>query len=99
MPGPWRAGELDPTSTLHRAMTSKEKLRQAVEELTELEAKQTLAFLAGRRAHDPMIEAFENAPYDDEPSSPTEDRSASAADAWEQRHDSISLDELERELG
>jgi hypothetical protein len=78
-------------------MTAKEKLRQAVEELTELEAEQTLAFIARRRDRDPMIEAFENAPYDDEPTTPEEDRSA--ADAWEQRHDSISLDELERELG
>jgi hypothetical protein len=78
-------------------MTAKEKLRQAVEELTELEAEQTLAFIASRREGDPMIAAFENAPYDDEPNSAEEDRSA--AEAWVQRHDSISLDELERELG
>ncbi len=78
-------------------MTAKDKLRQAVDELTELEAEETLAFIARRRERDPMIEAFENAPYDDEPSSADEDRSA--ADAWEQRRDSISLDELERELG
>jgi hypothetical protein len=78
-------------------MTAKEKLRQAVEELSELEAEQTLAFIARRRDHDPVLEFFENAPIDDEPTTPEEDRSA--AEAWEQRHDSISLDELERELG
>ena len=79
-------------------MTAKEKLRQAVEDLSELEAEQTLAFIARRHDdRDPMIAAFEDAPDDDEPTTPEEDRSA--AEAWKQRHDSISLDELERELG
>jgi hypothetical protein len=78
-------------------MTAKVKLRQAVEELTELEAEQTLAFIAGRHDHDPVVEFFDNAPIDDEPTTPEEDRSA--AEAWEQRHDSVSIDELERELG
>jgi hypothetical protein len=76
-------------------MTAKEKLRQAIEDLSELEAERTLEFIAGRR--DPMIAAFEDAPDDDEPTTPEEDRSA--AEAWEQRRESISLDELERELG
>jgi len=78
-------------------MTAKDKLRQTVEELTELEAEQTLAFIARRRERDPVLEFFENAPTDDEPTTPEEDRSA--AEAWEQRHDSVSIDELERELG
>jgi hypothetical protein len=78
-------------------MTAKDKLHQVVDDLSELEAEQMLELIARRREHDPMIEAFENAPYDDEPSTPEEDRSA--AEAWEQRHDSVSLDELERELG
>ena len=78
-------------------MTAKEKLRQAVEELSELEAEQTLAFITRRRETDPVVEFFENALVDDEPTTPEEDRSA--AEAWEQRQDSISLDELERELG
>ena len=78
-------------------MTAKEKLRQTVEELTELEAERALAFIARRRDSDPVLEFFENAPIDDEPTTPEEDRSA--AEAWEQRHDSISLEEFERELG
>ena len=78
-------------------MTAKDKLRQAVEELTELEAEQMLELIARRRERDPVIEHFENAPEDDEPSTPDED--ASADEAWKQRHNSISLDELERELG
>jgi hypothetical protein len=48
-------------------MTAKDKLRQAVEELSELEAEQTLAFIASRREIDPVIDASENAPADDEP--------------------------------
>ena len=78
-------------------MTAKEKLRQAIEDLSEVEAEQTLAFIARRREPDPVAEFFENAPIDDEPTTPEEDRSA--AEAWEQRHDSISLDELKRVLG
>src|SRR3954449_8030488 len=97
MPGPCQASRLDQATTLRDAMTAKDKLRQAVDELSELEAEETLAFIARRRERDPMIEAFENAPDDDEPTSAEEDRSA--AEAWDQRHDSISLDELERELG
>jgi hypothetical protein len=34
-------------------MTAKEKLRQAVDELTELEAENALAFIAGRREREP----------------------------------------------
>lgn len=78
-------------------MTAKEKLRQAIEDLSELEAERTLAFIARRDDRDPLIAAFEDAPEDDEPSTSEEDRSA--AEAWKQRHESISLDELERELG
>jgi hypothetical protein len=79
-------------------MTAKEKLRQAIEDLSELEAEQLLAFIARRRDQgDPVVEFFESASIDDEPTTPEEDRSA--AEAWEHRHDSISLDELERELG
>ena len=44
-----------------------------------------------------MIAAFEDAPDDDEPTTPEEDRSAAAA--WTQRHDSVSLDEFRREFG
>lgn len=96
MPGPCRAGALDPTSTLQRAMTAKEKLRQAVEELTELEAEQTLAFIAQRRGADSVLEFFNNAPEVDEPLTPDEE--ASLEDAWAQRGDSVSLDEFRREF-
>ena len=77
-------------------MTAKEKLRQAVEELTELEAEQTLAFIASRREEDPVLAFFSNAPEDDESLTPEEQ--ASAEEAWAQRRDSVSLDEFRREF-
>jgi len=78
-------------------MTAKEKLRQAIEDLSELEAQEMLAVIADRRGRDPVVEFFESAPYDDEPSTPEEDRSA--AEAWAQRRDSVPLSEIEHELG
>jgi hypothetical protein len=80
-------------------MTAKDKLRQVVEELSELEAEQMLELIARRRDRDPMIELFENAPEDDEPSTPEED--ASADEAWEQykRGEAVSIDEVRREFG
>jgi hypothetical protein len=96
MPEPCQAGALDHASNFTRAMTAKEKLRQAVEELSELEAEQTLAFIASRREPDPVLAFFENAPEDDEPLTPEEQ--ASVEEAWAQRGDSVSLDELRREF-
>ncbi len=78
-------------------VTAKEQLRQTIEDLSELEAEQALAFIAHRRERDPLVELVENAPEDDEASTPEEDRSA--AEAWAQRRDSVALGEIERELG
>ncbi|MGH2968408.1 MAG: hypothetical protein ACRDK0_04995 [Solirubrobacteraceae bacterium] len=78
-------------------MTAKDKLRQTVEELSELEAQQALAFITARRGRDPVIELFENAPEDDEPSTPEED--ASADEAWAQRGEAVSLDQIRYESG
>lgn len=79
-------------------MTAKEKLRQAVEDLTEIEAEQALAFIARRHDRDPMIEAFENAPEDDEPI--TLEQAASADEAWEQykRGEAVPLDQIRHEF-
>jgi hypothetical protein len=45
------------------------------------------------------VELFENAPEDDEPSTPEED--ASADEAWEsyKRSEAVSMDEIRREFG
>ena len=78
-------------------MTAKEKLRQAIEELSELEAEQTLAFIADRRGQDPVLEFFDNAPEDDEPLTPEEAKSLD--EAWAQRNHAVPLDEIRHELG
>ncbi len=77
-------------------MTAKEKLRQAVEELSELEAEQVLEIIARRRGHDPVLEFFNNAPEVDEPLTPEE--RASLDEAWAQRANSVPLDEFMREF-
>ena len=80
-------------------MTAKEKLRQTVEELSELEAEQALAFIASRRDHDPVREFFDNAPEVDEPLAPEEEASVNGAWSGRGTQDSVSLDELRHELG
>jgi hypothetical protein len=68
-------------------MTTKERLHELVDELTE------------RHRDDAMLQTLASAPVDDEPSSPVEDRSAQAAlDAYH-RGEAISSDELKRDLG
>jgi hypothetical protein len=79
-------------------MTAKDQLRQAVEELTELEAEQALAFIARRREHDPVIEAFENAPLDDEPLTEDHERALEEARAAYQRGDAVPLDQIRDEF-
>jgi hypothetical protein len=77
-------------------MTAKDKLRQTVEDLSELEAEQTLAFIARRRDPDPVLALFQNAPEEDEPLTPEE--AASLDEAWAQRGESVPLGELRHEF-
>jgi len=79
-------------------MTAKEKLHQAVDELTELEAEETLAFIARRREHDPVLAFFNNAPEVDEPLTPEEAASLDEARAEYTRGESVPLDEFMREF-
>ena len=78
-------------------MTAKERLRNLVDELSEQEAAEALA-LFEQRSDDPMIQALENAPIDDEPSSEEEDASAHEAFEEYKRGESFSADEIKREL-
>ena len=78
-------------------MTAKEKLRAAVEALSEEEAGDALRLLE-RRDEAPVIAAFRDAPEDDEPW--TEDDEAAVAEG---RADlaagrTVSLDEAMREF-
>ena len=77
-------------------MTAKQKLRQAVERLSEKEAEETLRFLDARE-RDPLLAAMLRAPLDDEPSSPEEDRSAAEAWAEYERGEAVPLSEIHDE--
>lgn len=79
-------------------MTSKERLRNLVEELSEEEAATALAIVERRRV-DTMLQALAAAPADDEDSAPEEDAGARAALAEYERGEAISSDELKRDLG
>jgi hypothetical protein len=80
-------------------MTTKERLHELVDELSEPEAKRALSLVEKER-EDPVIAAFHDAPEDDEPWT-DEDEAAIA----EVRADdaagvpTIPLEEIERELG
>ena len=67
-------------------MTAKEKLRQAVEDLTEAEAQDALGFIVRRRGErDALGELLGNAPVDDEPSTPDEEEGVREAKAQIER--------------
>jgi hypothetical protein len=78
-------------------MTAKERLRNLVDELSEQEAAEALA-LFEQRSDDPMVQALDNAPIDDEPSSEEEDASAHEAFEEYKRGETFSADEIKREL-
>jgi hypothetical protein len=78
-------------------MTTKERLRELVEELTEAEAAATL-LITERHRDDTMLQVLASAPDDDEPSSPEEDTSAQEALAAYNRGEAIDPDELKRDL-
>jgi len=79
-------------------MTAKEKLRQVVEDLSELEAERMLKVIARRRERNPMIAAFEDAPEDDEPF--TDEEAAEADEAWAsyKRGEAAPLDQIRHEF-
>jgi hypothetical protein len=77
-------------------MTAKEKLRERVETLTEDEAADVLRVLDQRG--DSLTRLLENAPEDDEPSTPEEDASAREALEAARRGEVISAEEIRREF-
>jgi hypothetical protein len=77
-------------------MTAKEKLRERVETLTEDEAADVLRVLDQRG--DSLTTLLENAPEDDEPSTPEEDASAREALEAARRGEVISAEEIRREF-
>lgn len=80
-------------------MTTKERLRELVEELTEQEADDALRYITERRG-DPVIDAFRNAPEDDEPW--TEDDERAVAEVLEDEAAGVPLissAEIKRKYG
>lgn len=79
-------------------MTAKEKLRRAVEELSEAEAAEALDLLVRRGEGDALDELLENAPVDDEPTTPEEDEGAREARAEIARGEVFSAEAIKREI-
>ena len=80
-------------------MTAKEKLRQAVEGLSEEEAREALRYLAGRQERDSLTDLLENAPEDDEPTSAEEEEGVREAREQVERGEVFSAEEIKREIG
>jgi O6-methylguanine-DNA--protein-cysteine methyltransferase len=78
-------------------MTAKEKLRRAVEDLSQVEAAEALELIARRTERDALDELLDNAPIDDEPES--EEEREAVAEAREEIHrgETVSLEEIKRE--
>jgi len=78
-------------------MTAKEKLRAAVEALSETEAADALRLLE-RRGEDPVIAAFRDAPQDDEPWTEEDEAAVTEGRADIAAGRTVSLDEAMREF-
>jgi hypothetical protein len=81
-------------------MTAKEKLRATVEELSETEAEDTLDYIASRHhgERDALGELLEEAPLDDEPTTPEEEEGLREAREQVRRGEVVSAEEIRREL-
>lgn len=78
-------------------MTTKERLHELVDELSEPEAKRTLSFVEKER-EDPMIAAFRDAPEDDEPWTDEDEAAAAEGRADIAAGRTVSLEEIKREF-
>jgi hypothetical protein len=77
-------------------MTAKEQLLQRVQRLSETEAAETLQLMDQRT--DSLSRLLDNAPEDDEPSTPEEEALVQEAFDAIARGETITLDELRAEL-
>lgn len=78
-------------------MTAKQQLRERIETLSEEEAAEALRLLDLRR--DPVMKFLDEAPLDDEPTTPGEEAAVAEARAEIERGEVISADEIRREFG
>jgi hypothetical protein len=80
-------------------VTAKEKLRRAIEELSESEAEDALRYLArGRDRENPLLVLLADAPDDDAPTSAEEEAGAREAWAEYERCESTPLEQARRKL-
>lgn len=83
-------------------MTAKEKLRRAVEELSEAEAAEALEILVtreeGERTAATLDELLDTAPIDDEPETDEEREAVAEAREELRRGEAISAEEIKREI-
>jgi len=79
-------------------MTAKQQLQEAVERLSEEEAREALRLLEARVAGDRVLELFESAPADDEPLSEGEEAAIDEGRAAYERGEFVSLEQLHDEL-
>ncbi len=77
-------------------MTAKEQLRARIEQLTEDEAAETLRLLDQRI--EPVIRLLDDAPPDDEPTTPEEETAVQLAREEIARGETVTLEELRAEL-
>ncbi|HEY5343009.1 MAG TPA: hypothetical protein VIJ66_05060 [Solirubrobacteraceae bacterium] len=78
-------------------MTTKERLHELVDELSEPEAKRALSLVEKER-EDPVIAAFRDAPEDDEPLSAEEEAGLEESHADLAAGRTFSLEEIKRDL-
>lgn len=79
-------------------MTTKERLHQVVDAMSEQEAVDALDYLVSR-GRDPLAQRLDAAPLDDEPLTDEERESLRDARADKTAGRLVSMDDLRRELG
>jgi hypothetical protein len=79
-------------------MTAKEKLRQAVEKLSEAEAEDALGYIVQRRGGDALSDLLDTAPIDDEPTTLEEDKGVREARDELARGEAVSAEDIKREI-
>ncbi len=79
---------------------SKQNLHRLVDELPERAVALAIRLLeAARDTTDPLLQALENAPLDDEPTTPEEDAAAAEARAELERGEGVRHEDALREMG
>ncbi len=85
-------------ATTIRPVTTKERLHQLVDELSESEADDALRYVASRR-EDPLVRRLDSAPLEDEEISPEEEAAAAEGRADIAAGRTVSHAEMLRKYG